>query len=163
MSMTRNTFGPMRLPFFLLVLLLVAAGRAQTDPKVFVPHATTVKPLASSVVQASAGDSGNVVIHEPAAVSALMKTYKTSKQPLKGFRVQIFLGERVKAEETRRSFMVKHPNIPAYLSYLAPNFRVRVGDELTKRDAEHLRLELQEHYNGLYVVPDDIELPRLGD
>lgn len=92
-----------------------------------------------------------------------MKSYTSAKQPLKGYRVQIFLGERNKAEEIRRSFLIKHPKIPAYLSYLAPNFRVRVGDERNKMDGERLRMELLDEFNGLYVVPDEIELPRLGD
>jgi hypothetical protein len=103
---------------------------------------------------------GSVTLHEPERISALMELYTATRQPLKGYRVQVFLGDRSKAEETRRLFMTRHTETPAYLSYLAPNFRVRVGDLRTRLEAEKLRDVLREEYPGLYVVPDDIEPPR---
>jgi hypothetical protein len=138
--------------------------RAQTDPKVFTPY-TPQKPtvIATTPVPGVQQDSGEVVIHESSRIQALMKDYASTKQPLKGYRVQIFLGDRTKAEETRRSFLVRHPDIPAYLSYLAPNFRVRAGDLRTRLEAELLREQLKEEYPGCYVVPDEIELPRLPE
>ncbi|MBL0045839.1 MAG: hypothetical protein IPP33_16005 [Flavobacteriales bacterium] len=154
----------MRFPTVLCLLAFACLMQAQTDPKVFTPYSATQTSAGERVVQqVSSLDSGKVTIHESKEVTALMKSYATTKQPLKGYRVQIFLGERNKAEEIRRSFLIKHPEIPAYLSYLAPNFRVRVGDERTKMDGERLRMELLEEFNGLYVVPDEIELPRLKD
>ena len=133
----------------------VQAVHAQDDPRLFVPH--------HQQVEASAPDTGGITLHEPEGVTELMKTYAATKQPLKGYRVQIFLGERDKAEETRRAFLVRHPDVPAYLSYLAPNFRVRVGDQRTRLEGEKLRQELANEYPGLYVVPDEIELPRLAE
>ena len=65
------------------------------------------------------------------------------------------------AESTRRTFLLQHPEIPAYLSYLAPNFRVRVGDLRDRIEAEGLRENLRGDFPGLYVVPDQIELPKL--
>lgn len=140
----------------LLVLLGVVSlhvVEAQDPRRVSVPNAQGTTAMMSV-------DSGGLVLHEPPRVTQLMKDYAATKQPLKGYRVQIFLGERTKAEETRRAFLLGHPDVPAYLSYLAPNFRVRVGDERTKLEGEKLRQELAEEYPGLYVVPDEIEFPR---
>lgn len=148
----------MRILLYLLLLAISAPIHAQDDPRVFVPF-----QQGTAGATTTSTDSGEVNIHEPAAVSELMKHYASSKQPLKGYRVQIFLGDRNKAEEIRRSFLIKHPKTPAYLSYLAPNFRVRVGDERTKLDGERLRRELRDEFPGLYVVPDEIELPRLPE
>ncbi len=147
------------------------ASWAQNDPKVFVPFSHQ-KPLEAkaevpaqtmAAVRSTDGDSGQVTIHESARIQALMKDYAGTKQPLKGYRVQIFLGDRTKAEEIRRSFLVKHTDTPAYLDYLAPNFRVRVGDQRTKLDGEKLKQALLSEYPGLYVVPCDIEMPRLAE
>ena len=146
----------MRPLLLLATSLLLSAARAQDDPRVFVPYA-------QQQGSAAALDSGELILHEPPRVTQLMKDYASSKQPLKGYRVQIFLGERDKAEETRRAFLLHHPEVPAYLSYLAPNFRVRVGDERTKLEGEKLRQQLNAEYPGLYVVPDEIELPRLAE
>lgn len=152
--------------FLLLICsaVLAFALHAQNDPRVFTPYSqqkqTEVAPKPAAVV---GPDSGHVVIHESSRIQALMKDYAGTKQPLKGYRVQIFLGDRTKAEETRRSFLVKHPDIPAYLSYLAPNFRVRVGDLRTRLEAELLRDQLKDAFPGCYVVPDEIEMPRLSE
>jgi hypothetical protein len=144
-------------------IVLALALRAQTDPRVFTPYSPQ-KPVEVVAKPASAvpADSGQVVIHESSRIQALMKDYASTKQPLKGYRVQIFLGDRTKAEETRRSFLVRHPDTPAYLDYLAPNFRVRVGDQRTKLDGEKLKHELLNEFPGLYVVPCEIEMPRLA-
>ena len=147
----------------ILFLLGVLPAVAQEDPRVFTPYrAHEPQPTKAQPPQSTATDSGHVTIHESAAISALMKEYTAHKQPLKGFRVQLFLGDRNKAEDIRRSFLVRHPDIPAYLSYLAPNFRVRVGDLRTKLEATELRDDLLDEFPGLYVVPDDIEMPRIG-
>ena len=52
--------------------------------------------------------------------------------------------------------------MPAYLSYLAPNFRIRVGDLRDRMDAERLRQELRSEFPGCYVVQDQIEPPALS-
>ncbi len=148
------------LPIFLALSLAVQL-RAQTDPRVFTPSAPVTTPMVSKPIAVS-GDTGHVTIHESARISSLMKEYASKKQPLKGYRVQLFLGDRTKAEEIRRSFLGRHPNVPAYLSYFAPNFRVRVGDLRSKLPADKLRADLSDEFPGLYVVPDEIELPRLG-
>lgn len=157
---------PMRSLPTVIALLLAIALRAQDDPRVFSPYTPTPgapAPVAGTPqVATTTADSGHVTIHESARITALMKDYASTKQPLHGFRVQIFLGDRTKAEDIRRTFLLRHPDLPAYLSYLAPNFRVRVGDLRTKLDALKMRDELTPEFPGLYVVPDEIEMPRLS-
>jgi len=154
----------MRPVFLICSLLLTVLLRAQTDPKVFTPYSPQ-KPVEAvgGTGQVGQVDSGHVVIHESARIQALMKDYASTKQPLKGYRVQIFLGDRNKAEAIRRAFLVRHPDTPAYLDYLAPNFRVRAGDQRTKLEAEKLKQTLLNEFPGLYVVPCEIEMPRLAD
>ncbi len=91
----------------------------------------------------------------------LLKDYAERKNPQQGYRVQIFLGDRKTAENTKRASSQKNPDTPAYLSWLAPNFRLRVGDLRTRLEAEHLLHELKVTYPGSYIVPDEIEMPRL--
>ncbi len=164
-----NRFFPSRLMIALAMAPITTW--AQNDAKVFVPYSQQkpVEVKAEVPVRTVAtilpipGDSGRVTIHESARIQGLMKDYASTKQPLKGYRVQIFLGDRSKAEEIRRSFLVKHPDTPAYLDYLAPNFRVRVGDQRTKLDGEKLKQALLNEFPGLYVVPCEIEMPRLPE
>lgn len=136
------------------LLLTLPVWCAAQDPRLY----SKASPPADTPTVAAAGE---VTLHEPERITELMKAYTEMRQPLKGYRVQVFLGDRTKAEEVRRQFMTRHTDTPAYLSYLAPNFRIRVGDLRTKLEAEKLREQLREEYPGLYVVPDEIEMPRI--
>jgi hypothetical protein len=107
------------------------------------------------------GADGDIAITVPARIETLLEDYSEHKHPQKGYRVQIFLGDRRTAEDTKRTFLQKNPDIPAYLSWLAPNFRLRVGDLRTRLEAERLLRDLRVTYPGSYIVPDEIEMPRL--
>lgn len=140
----------------LLPLLYWACGtlQAQDAPpvRVFEPHAPA---------PATPQGPGSVTYHVDPAVQRTMDRFVEVKHELKGYRVQIFLGDRRTAEDTKRSFLLKYPDTPAYLSWLAPNFRLRVGDLRTRLEAEHLLHELKALYPGSYIVPDAIEPPRI--
>ena len=85
-----------------------------------------------------------------------LEEYPASDHVIDGYRVQIFLGAKADAVKTRQTFLLKHPDVPAYLSYLAPNFRIRVGDLRDRISAERLRHDLREEQPGCYVVQDRI-------
>src|SRR5690348_586887 len=60
---------------------------------------------------------------------AKQKDGNTLKQTMPGYRIQIYFGgARQKATEIKNDFSEKHADVPSYLSYSAPNFKVRVGD-----------------------------------
>lgn len=154
----------------LLACSLAIGLSAQDDPRLYKPvtkvpvtrSMTSAVPTPSTNVQK--GDSlppGKVVVLESAKISAQMANYAATTQPLDGYRVQIFNGDRNTAETIRRNFMIGHPEVPAYLSYLAPNFRVRVGDLRDRVTAEKMREDLRTEFPGLYVVPEQIALPGL--
>lgn len=130
--------------FFLFAPALFA------QPEVLTVDSPTTAPVA-----------GDVRITATPAIEALLKDYSARKHAHQGYRVQIFLGDRKTAEDTKRAFLQKNPDVPAYLSWLAPNFRLRVGDLRTRLEAEHLLRDLKATYPGSYIVPDEIEMPRL--
>lgn len=157
----------MRITSLLFALTLGSSLCAQGDIRLFRPSTTMAdsseRPTPPPTVQehADSVQPGTIHVMESDRIKAIMADYASRKQPLKGFRVQIFLGDRSAAENTRRDFLRQHPDTPAYLSYLAPNFRVRVGDLRDRVAAEHMREQLRSEFPGLYVVPDQIEPPRL--
>lgn len=131
------------------------------------PIAITLDPRTAKVAapkQSHAPIPGVVSMHQSDRISSLMTDYASRPKAIEGYRVQIFLGrDRDTAESTRRAFLLKHPEIPTYLSYLAPNFRIRVGDLRDRVHAQRLRADLMQEFPGPYVVPDVIEPPRLID
>lgn len=77
----------------------------------------------------------------------------------KGFRVQIYSGnDREKAIMVKTEFMRRFPAIRTYLSYVAPTFRVKVGNYRNRSDAAGMQREAKEMYSPCVIVPDNITI-----
>jgi hypothetical protein len=139
------------------VLGLAAWCQAQDDQRLFQPHHPSPQVVDTPVTERP---TALTVTVDP-RIEATMARYAELEHPHQGYRVQIFLGDRKTAEETKRTFLQKYPDVPVYLSYLAPNFRLRVGDLRTRLDAERTLTELRTDYPGSYIVPDEIGMPKL--
>jgi len=156
----------------LLVLLSIlcfgAESMAQEPVRTFEPYRPPViavdTPATDSVQPPLPLRDGRITWNTAPEVDRLMQDYVAHKHTIQGFRVQIFLGnDRRVAEDTKRQFLAKRPETAAYLSWLAPNFRLRVGDLRTRLEAERLLHELKPLYPGSYIVPDEIEMPPLPE
>jgi len=74
-----------------------------------------------------------------------------------GFRVQLYNGpDRKKAEAIRAAFVAKYPHIPAYMVYVAPGFRVKVGNFTKRTDAESLLAKVKSISKPVMIVPDSV-------
>jgi hypothetical protein len=88
------------------------------------------------------------------------KDYNAVKQTIPGYRVQIYFGGvRPKASEVKIEFSREHSEVPAYLTYSAPNFKVRVGDFRTRLEAVKFLKSIEGEYPTTFIVPDEITLP----
>ena len=83
-----------------------------------------------------------------------------------GYRIQFFfdsgLNSSDRAREARDAFMLLFPEIPAYISWKAPNYRVRAGDFRTKLEAEKLLQMIIIDYPTAWVTKDEINFPVLN-
>jgi hypothetical protein len=87
---------------------------------------------------------------------------------LNGFRLQVFMGndpKKSKAEALDRQNQIKTTleNTEAYVFYDSPNWRVLVGDFMTREEAtffkEILRKEFPQFGKEMYIVADKINMP----
>lgn len=79
-----------------------------------------------------------------------------------GYRIQLFSGNnRTNAEELKLEFFKNYPQIPVYLIYQQPYFKIRVGDFRNKIEAQALYQKLLKEYGQAILVPDKINLPKL--
>jgi hypothetical protein len=91
------------------------------------------------------------------------KDSNTLKQSTSGYRVQIYFGgARQKAADVKSDFSSKHPDVPSYLTYLAPNFKVRVGDFHTRLEAQGFLKSIEGQYPTSFIVQDEIKLSPLN-
>lgn len=84
---------------------------------------------------------------------------------ISGFRIQIFYGSgpgsKTEARTIQSEYVKNYPEIPSYLVFQTPNFKIRVGDFRTRLEAEqHLRL-IEEEFPNAFIVKDNINLPKI--
>jgi SPOR domain len=110
----------------------------------------------------------NVIVHkdprfdELAAKQAEINKHSFVSGPHRrsGFRVQAANTQnRDEANAVKAELLRRFPDEKSYLLYQAPNFRVRIGNFLTQKDAFQLRKMISTLYpgRGIYIVPDIIE------
>lgn len=82
---------------------------------------------------------------------------RATRVKVRGFRVQIFSGSsRRDAENVQRSFQSQNSDINAYLDYVEPNYRVKVGDFTSRSAATAYMRELRGRYNNVFVFVEDV-------
>jgi hypothetical protein len=139
---------------YLLIILLIALLpqplEAQTVPK----------------------DTLGVVMHADPRLAVLFvkkresgyKGIKGSIHSARGFRVQIYSGnDRGMATQRKIDFIRRFPNMRSYMSYIAPTFRVKVGDFKTRQEAYKFYQQVNDIYTPCMVVPDIVEINTLRD
>jgi len=89
------------------------------------------------------------------------------REGMDGYRVEIFFSSNSDAKDqalkTKVNFLSEYPDYAVHIKFIAPNFRVRVGDFRTKNEAWKLYKQIQKEYPTAFVVPDIINFPLLKE
>ncbi len=84
---------------------------------------------------------------------------------MSGYRVEIYFSSEMNAKEKalrkKVEFLSLYPEYNVHIKFVAPNFKVRVGDFRTKNEALKLQKKIQKDYPGAFIVPDIINFPLL--
>jgi hypothetical protein len=98
------------------------------------------------------GDAATIVEHNLESVA----------QTIKGYRIVIFMknaqSARREAVAIQEGFATQFPDIPSYLGYEEPYFRVSVGNFLTPEEAMVYLNRLREAYPKAHIVPENINV-----
>ena len=80
----------------------------------------------------------------------------TSNGQYKGYRVQVIsTRDRGKAFDIKAQLLTRFPEEKSYTLFQSPYFRVRIGNFVTKEDADDFRKVVSKLYpQGVYVLPD---------
>lgn len=88
------------------------------------------------------------------------KALQIIPQRRRGWRIQVANTQnRDEANTVKVEMLRRFPDQKTYLIYYSPNYRVKVGNFLTQKDAMPLRKMISKLYpdKGIYIVQDDIE------
>ncbi len=113
-------------------------------------------------------ESGNVKVIQDSRVDTLMEKYIMVNEfdpNIEGFRIEIFFESgnqsKNKAIEAKSEFVNRFPEVPTYLTFQPPNYKVRVGDYRTKMEADKFLKEIESIYPFAFIVADKIAFPKL--
>ncbi len=89
-----------------------------------------------------------------------------AKPALRGYRIQLLATSRRQEAMKYRQYLLRaYPNLPIYLTYQNPYFKIRIGNFRTRIEAYSLWPLLKSDttivHRGFFVVPDRIEWPPL--
>jgi hypothetical protein len=96
-------------------------------------------------------------------LKALYENYTAAqrqRQFVSGYRIQV-LGttEKAVADSARFYLLETYPELPVYVTYEVPIYRVRVGDFVDKAEAARWLDILRGTFRGAFIVPDQVMKP----
>ena len=125
-------------------------------------------PLASLFSQEAVKDYGNIQLVQDEKVDLLVSKHiqiNENSKGMNGYRIQVFFdsgtNSKIRATSVYDNFLVKYPDVGAYLTFKAPNYKVRVGDFRTKLDAQRFLNEILADYPNAWIIEDQINLPKV--
>lgn len=131
--------------------------------------------LLQMVSLAQYNSEGRVVIIQDKLVDTVLYQYEALRlrimenpdnKAIPGYRIQIFFDSGInssdRAKQARDEFQLRFPDILAYVSWKAPNYRVRVGDFKNRLEAEKVLQQIINDYPNAWVIKDEINFPLMN-
>ena len=110
-------------------------------------------------------ENGRITSINERGINVLVKKYKNilkAKNGVEGWRVQLmFKAKKEEITQLKIAFIKLYPEIPAYLEYNTPYYRVRVGNCRTKLEAIKIKDLISKKFPGAYPVPEIINFYQL--
>ena len=108
---------------------------------------------------------GYIISVNEKGIDKLVNKYKAiqkSKGGINGWRVQLkFKAKEAEIIQIKLNFIKLYPEIPVYLKYDEPYYKIRVGNCRTKLQAIKIQHLISKNFPGSYIVPEVINLSQL--
>lgn len=115
-----------------------------------------------------AQNRGSLNLNQDSKIDALIQKQKelySIDSSSNGYRIHIFMeigNEALKhAEAMKRKFETAFPDIPVYLTYAEPYFRLRAGDFRNRVEAEKCLRRIKPQFREAFVTSDIIYQPKI--
>ena len=106
-------------------------------------------------------NGGKITLIQDQSINKLVKTHLESNsrnETIDGFRLQLYSGSSKKAKAdavaAKSKMLSMFPDVPVYLEYNAPFWRVRAGDFRSKNESMELYSKIKASFPESYPVKD---------
>ena len=111
---------------------------------------------------------GSLHVNQDTRIESLIakqRTLYTVDSSYNGYRVHVFMeigNEALNhAQEVKAQFEKAFPDIPIYLTYVEPHFRLRAGDFRNRVEAEKCLRLIKPRFKEAFVTQDKIFKPKI--
>lgn len=159
----------MKTLLFSAVLFFSATGLNAQETWLSYPTAKSDSSKANFVNLQYGKQAGKVTLHQDARIDKISEFVRNGESTVEGvkidgFRIVVFFDQdKAVVQQQKANFLSRYSGHKAYIDYLAPNYRVRVGNFRTRLEAEALKADLIQYFPTAVVVKDKIQLPALPE
>ena len=119
-------------------------------------------------LQQNENDLGEIKIIQDARVNELVVKHVEvagKVDGIPGYRIRIYSNSgqsaRQEANQAKSSFFQNFPDIPVYLDFQYPNYKLYAGDYHTKSEAQKSLNEIKKVFRNAFIVSSIIKVPGL--
>ena len=112
--------------------------------------------------------NGSLHVDQDSRIESLIAKQRTLYKvdsSYNGYRVHVFMeigNEALKhAQEVKAQFEKAFPDIPIYLTYVEPHFRLRAGNFRNRVEAEQCLRRIKPRFKEAFVTQDQIFKPKI--
>ena len=131
-------------------------------------HVLSLMIFLSLVSTAIAQSHGSLNVSQDSRIETLLAKQRSLyyiDSSFSGYRIHIFMeigNEALKhAEEVKKRFEKAFPDIPIYLTYAEPYFRLRAGNFRNRVEAEKCLRRIKPRFKEAFVTADMIYRPKI--
>lgn len=103
-------------------------------------------------------------LHINAKIDAILEQKAAKNKSIKyanGYRIQLYVGsERKLVDEAKVYIYQNYPNLNLYLTFSLPIYKLKIGDFITKNDAERLLNQLKGPFPDAITIPERIDVKK---
>jgi hypothetical protein len=110
----------------------------------------------------STKDVNNILFLKDPRIDVLEKIYTYKKTvKVKLIKVHVFqASNRDAVFEAKNDFSKRFPGIPTFVSYQAPNFKLRAGEFETTQEAQNFLKQVKPHFKSSFVIEENTPTPK---
>lgn len=149
----------MKQSLIIVCLFIAQIVSAQNDWRLYGTEkdAKPIDVVEEEIIEVDSIQEGSVIILADSNIDSLVTLMSEHPPSLKGYRVEIFFGQRKDAEKVKSAFLKNYQQWPIYIVWQQPNFKVQIGDFMTKLQAEKTQQEIKSKYPNSYISITDIK------
>ena len=114
--------------------------------KTHLKHLTIFTAICLLMITSVNAQDGQVTVNQDPQIDALLKLKKDVNKRAKNFKIQIYNGSRVGAENARNKFWNSFSGWSVSMQYETPNYKIWVGNFKTRLEADRALVRVKRRF-----------------